>query len=101
MEDENSILFSTGSFCGLIDIPGPFLSDLIIFKFSFPVPDPILEYKSSINANGFSDVYLPETLVKLIQDLGKLIRKESDIGITTILDSTISISKINHTVLLF
>ncbi|MDF9596630.1 ATP-dependent DNA helicase [Bacillus cereus] len=93
INDENSILLSTGSFWEGIDIPGTSLSNLIIFKLPFPVPDPILEYKNSISSNGFLDVYLPEMLIRLRQGLGRLIRKESDKGIATILDSRISKSK--------
>jgi len=90
IEDENSILLSTGTFWEGIDIPGPSLSNLIIFKLPFPVPDPILEYKGSISEDGFLEVYLPEMLIKLRQGLGRLIRKETDKGIATILDSRIS-----------
>nr|WP_272509028.1 helicase C-terminal domain-containing protein [Psychrobacillus psychrodurans] len=90
LEDEHSILLSTGIFWEGIDIPGSSLSNLIIFKLPFPVPDPILEYKASRSLNGFSEVYLPEMLIKLRQGLGRLIRKENDRGIATILDSRIS-----------
>ncbi|WP_312124670.1 ATP-dependent DNA helicase [Lysinibacillus boronitolerans] len=90
IEDENSILLSTGTFWEGIDIPGPSLSNLIIFKLPFPVPDPILEYKKSVSEDGFLEVYLPEMLIKLRQGLGRLIRKETDKGIAAILDSRIS-----------
>lgn len=93
IEDENSILLSTGTFWEGIDIPGPSLSNLIIFKLPFPVPDPILKYKDSLSSDGFSEVYLPEMLLKLRQGLGRLIRKETDKGIATILDSRISLNQ--------
>lgn len=96
IEDENSILLSTGTFWEGIDIPGPSLSNLIIFKLPFPVPDPILKYKDSISSDGFLDVYLPEMLIKLRQGLGRLIRKETDRGIATILDSRISKAQNKH-----
>jgi len=66
------------------------LSNLIIFKMPFSVPDPILKYKASLSKNGFLEVYLPEMVIKLRQGLGRLIRKETDKGIVTILDSRIS-----------
>jgi ATP-dependent DNA helicase DinG len=90
IEDENSVLLATGIFWEGIDIPGPSLSNLIIFKLPFPVPDPILKYKESISSNGSLGVYLPEMLIKLRQGLGRLIRRETDKGIATILDSRIS-----------
>ena len=89
-EEENSILLSTGIFWEGIDIAGPSLSNLIIFKMPFSVPDPILKYKASLSKNGFLEVYLPEMVIKLRQGLGRLIRKETDKGIVTILDSRIS-----------
>lgn len=90
IKNEKSILLSTGIFWEGIDIPGPSLSNLIIFKLPFPVPDPILEYKTTLFSDGFSQVYLPEMLIKLRQGLGRLIRKETDKGIATILDSRLS-----------
>lgn len=90
INDEKSILLATGTFWEGIDIPGPSLSNLIVFKLPFPVPDPVLEYKKSISSDGFLEVYLPEMLIKLRQGLGRLIRKETDKGIATILDSRIN-----------
>ncbi len=89
IRDEHSILFSTGSFWEGIDVPGPSLSNLIIFKLPFPVPDPIYDYKIS-QAETRMQVLLPEMLMKLRQGLGRLIRKENDKGVATILDSRLS-----------
>lgn len=90
IEDEKSVLLSTGIFWEGMDIPGPSLSNLIIYKLPFPVPEPILEYKSNQVEDGFMEVYIPEMLIKLRQGLGRLIRKETDKGIATILDSRLS-----------
>lgn len=90
IEDEKSILLSTGIFWEGMNIPGPSLSNLIIYKLPFPVPEPILDYKSKQVDDGFSEVYIPEMLIKLRQGLGRLIRKETDKGIATILDSRLS-----------
>ncbi|WP_186673950.1 ATP-dependent DNA helicase, partial [Sporosarcina sp. BP05] len=75
IEDEKSVLLSTGIFWEGMNIPGPSLSNLIIYKLPFPVPHPILDYKSSLVDDGFSQVYIPEMLIKLRQGLGRLIRK--------------------------
>ena len=93
IEDEHSILLSTGTFWEGIDIPGTPLSNLIIYKLPFPVPDPILEYKKSVNFDGFNTVYIPEMITKLRQGLGRLIRKENDKGIASILDPRLSSSQ--------
>ncbi|WP_156289535.1 ATP-dependent DNA helicase [Oceanobacillus salinisoli] len=91
LEDEYSILLSTGTYWEGIDIPGPSLSNLIIFKLPFPVPDPILNYKMSLfGPDGFDKVMIPEMIIKLRQGLGRLIRKETDKGIASILDSRLS-----------
>ena len=89
-EDEKSVLLSTGIFWEGMNIPGPSLSNLIIYKLPFPVPHPILDYKSSLVDDAFSEVYIPEMLIKLRQGLGRLIRKETDKGIATVLDSRLS-----------
>lgn len=94
MEDENSILLCTGSFWEGIDIPGPTLSNLIVYKLPFAVPDPINNYKASKVNNPMSEVYLPQMIIKLKQGIGRLIRKESDTGIVSILDSRLS-EKVN------
>ena len=86
-EDINSVLFSTGIFWEGIDIKGKSLSNLIIARLPFPIVDPIMEYKKSLNKNGFAKVYIPEMLIKLKQGVGRLIRSETDKGIVCILDS--------------
>ncbi|PKR77568.1 hypothetical protein CEY16_06415 [Halalkalibacillus sediminis] len=90
-EDEHSILLSSGIYWEGIDIPGQSLSNLIVFKLPFPVPDPILNYKMSLfDSDGFDKVMVPEMITKLRQGVGRLIRKESDKGIIAILDSRLS-----------
>lgn len=89
-QEEKSVLLSTGIFWEGMDIAGPSLSNLIIFKLPFSVPDPILKYKASLSDSELMEVYVPEMIIKLRQGLGRLIRKETDKGIVTILDSRIS-----------
>ena len=84
--DEDSVLLATGSFWEGISIEGKPLSHLIIFRLPFPVPDPIIDYKCSIAENPLMDVQVPEMVIKLKQGVGRLIRKETDKGIVSILD---------------
>lgn len=88
-EDENSVLLATGTFWEGIDVPGKALSNLIVFKLPFPVPDPILDYKKNICNDFLMEVSVPIMIVKLRQGIGRLIRKNDDVGIVSILDSRI------------
>lgn len=88
-KDEDSVLLATGTFWEGIDIPGKALSNLIVFKLPFPVPDPIIEYKRNTCDDFLMEVSVPYMIVKLRQGVGRLIRKHDDKGIVAILDSRI------------
>src|SRR4051794_3320482 len=89
-----SILFGTDSFWMGVDVPGEALSNVIITRLPFAVPDhPLIEAKLElIEANGgdaFTQYSLPEAILKLRQGVGRLIRTKSDRGIVVILDNRI------------
>src|SRR4051812_5797128 len=89
-----SILFGTDSFWMGVDVPGDALSNVIITRLPFAVPDhPLIEAKLElIEANGgdaFTQYSLPEAVLKLRQGVGRLIRTKSDHGIVVILDNRI------------
>lgn len=84
--DTNSILLGTGAFWEGVSIDGEALSCVVIFRLPFPVPDPIIEYKSSVAKNKMEEVLLPHMIIKLKQGIGRLIRKDTDKGIVAILD---------------
>lgn len=86
--DINSVLLSTGSFWEGIDIKGKSLSNVIIVRLPFPIPDPIIEYKCSL-VDDNEKVLIPEMKIKLKQGIGRLIRGKEDTGIVSILDSRI------------
>lgn len=88
-EDINSVLLGTGSYWEGISVEGLALSNLIIFRLPFPVPEPIIDYKVSICADGFMEVLVPEMIIKLKQGIGRLIRNEKDWGIVSIIDSRV------------
>ena len=75
-------------------MPGPALSQVIITRLPFEYPyHPVAEARGAwIQARGgnpFTDLSLPEAVLKLRQGVGRLIRKASDKGVVTILDSRI------------
>lgn len=86
-DDVNSVLLGTGAYWEGISIEGKSLSNLVIFRLPFPVPDPIIEYKASIAKDALMDVRVPEMIIKLKQGIGRLIRNFSDTGIVSIIDS--------------
>lgn len=90
----NSVLFGTDSFWQGVDVPGESLSNVIIFKLPFSVPDdPLLQARlEQIQQNGgspFFDYQLPEAVIKFKQGFGRLIRTQKDTGIVVVLDPRI------------
>ena len=93
-EDVDSVLFGTDSFWQGVDVPGEALSNVIITRLPFAVPDhPLIEAKiESIEARGgnsFSEFSLPEAILKFRQGVGRLIRTKSDSGIIVVLDNRV------------
>ncbi len=89
-----SVLFGTDSFWMGVDVPGTALSNVIITRLPFAVPDhPLTEAKLElIQARGgdaFTEYSLPEAILKFRQGVGRLIRTKSDEGIVVILDNRV------------
>ena len=86
----NSVILGTAAYWEGINIKGESLSQVIIFKLPFPVPDPITEYKMANKECPLLEVAVPEMIIKLKQGAGRLIRSSEDKGIVSILDPRVS-----------
>ncbi|MGC6566718.1 MAG: ATP-dependent DNA helicase [Akkermansiaceae bacterium] len=93
-EDVHSVLFGTESFWAGVDVPGEALSNVIITRLPFGVPDhPLtaarLEEIEAEGGNPFMEYSVPEAVIKLRQGVGRLIRTKKDEGMVVILDNRV------------
>lgn len=88
---QGSVLFGLASFAEGIDLPGDYLTHVVITRLPFAVPDDpvdatLAEWIEAQGGNPFMRITVPDTSIRLVQACGRLIRKESDRGRITILD---------------
>lgn len=93
-KSSNGVLFGTDSFWSGVDVRGEALSNVIITKLPFAVPDhPVIEARcEQIQARGgepFWEYSLPQAVMKFKQGFGRLIRTKNDKGIVVVLDPRI------------
>jgi len=93
--EETSVLFGTDSFWTGVDVPGRALTNVIITRLPFAVPDhPLtqarLEHIEESGGNAFMEYSVPEAILKLRQGVGRLIRNADDEGMVVLLDNRVS-----------
>ncbi len=91
-EREGAVLFGLKSFWEGVDIAGEALSLVVIDKLPFDPPDdPVHEARvaqmKNNNENWFGTFVLPQTVLRLKQGLGRLLRTHDDRGVMAILDT--------------
>lgn len=87
----HTVLLGTNTFWEGIDIQGDALSCVVIAKLPFPVPtDPLVQARAQRVGDPFSQLALPEAVLRLKQGFGRLIRHSADRGAVVLCDSRLS-----------
>lgn len=94
-DGKGSVIFGLASFAEGIDLPGAYVSHVVIVKIPFAVPDDPIhaatsEWLESQGRNPFMELTLPAASVRLVQACGRLIRTETDSGRVSVLDKRLT-----------
>ncbi len=94
-QTKKAILFGLASFWMGVDVRGEALSNVIIPRLPFAVPDePVTKARmdriEERGGDAFKEYSLPEAILKFRQGVGRLIRSSTDEGIVVILDPRFS-----------
>ncbi|MCX7028603.1 MAG: helicase c2 [Spirochaetes bacterium] len=93
-DEASSVLFATDSFWEGVDAPGETLHAVVLCRLPFRVPsEPVLKARmAAIEAGGgnpFTELSLPDAVVRMRQGFGRLMRRRDDRGVVLVLDSRI------------
>ena len=96
--DVHSILLGTASFWQGVDVPGESLSCLIVDKLPFDSPgEPLVAARIDAireqEGNPFMLYQVPSAIISFKQGIGRLIRKNTDRGLLSVLDKRILTSR--------
>lgn len=90
-KEKGSLLLGLASFAEGVDLPGKYLTHVVIAKIPFSVPDDpvdatLAEWIQKRGGNPFMEISIPDASLKLVQATGRLLRSEKDSGKISILD---------------
>lgn len=90
-QGRRSILCGLDSMAEGLDLPGKYCGHVVITRLPFAVPgDPVEDARrKQLGDAWFNDAYLADMLISLIQGTGRLIRREDDHGVISVLDKRI------------
>lgn len=93
-QDKKAVLLGTGTFFEGINLPNEQLELLIIARLPFQVPDSFIntvryQRVQMQGKNPFSQISLPEAILRFQQGFGRLVRSEDDWGALVVLDSRV------------
>lgn len=93
-EEKPSIIFGLASLAEGIDMPGKYLTHVVIVRLPFSTPDDpvdatLAEWIEATGGNSFMQISVPDASIRLVQACGRLIRTEQDTGRVTLLDRRI------------
>ena len=96
--DVHSILLGTASFWQGVDVPGESLSCLIVDKLPFDSPgEPLVAARIDAireqERNPFMTYQVPSAIIAFKQGIGRLIRKNTDRGLFSVLDKRVLTSR--------
>lgn len=93
-EEKPSIIFGLASLAEGVDMPGKYLTHVVIVRLPFSTPDDpvdatLAEWIEETGGNAFMQISVPDASIRLVQACGRLIRTEQDKGRVTLLDRRI------------
>lgn len=96
-QEETSVLCAVSLWEGL-DIPGPSLSNVILWDLPFPPNDPVFAARRQDAKDAFLEVDMPYMLLRLKQGVGRLIRSSGDSGIVAIFGDELTHNEVRQQV---
>lgn len=93
-DETSSVLFATDSFWEGVDAPGETLHAVVLCRLPFRVPsEPVVRARmaaiEAAGGNPFTELSLPDAVVRMRQGFGRLMRRRDDRGVVLVLDSRI------------